>query len=104
MGIMTTEQESIVTAVVERLCARPEPPRQRWLRSEAASLYVTGGFDALHLEADRRESKREGRPPKFPFRKYGSRVLYDVERLDAVLLALPERADAPVRGTVKAPF
>src|SRR5438477_12916247 len=78
MGIMNTEQESIVTAVVERLSARPEPPRQRWLRSEAASLYVTGGFDALHLEADRRESKREGRPPKFPFRKYGSRVLYDV--------------------------
>ena len=57
-------------------------------------MYVTGGTDPLHLENDRRDAKREGKPPRFPFRKYGSRVMYDVQDLDRVLLALPA-VDAP---------
>src|SRR5438445_8387322 len=95
MGTMTTEHEEIVASVLQTLSVRPLPARQRWLRSEAASRYI--GCEPLHLESDRRESKREGQPPKFPFRKYGSRVLYDVEALDRALLALPEQVDAPVR-------
>lgn len=80
--------ERTVTRVLAALADRPAPVQARYLRSEAASRYL--GKHDEYLAEDRRDARREGRPPRFPFKTLGASVLYDLRALDEAVAALPE--------------
>ena len=73
--------ESVIEAVVARLSGQLVlPPPKLCVRSDTAEKMLD--LPAGTLANDRRDAKRGG-PLKFPFVKFGARVLYRVEDLIA---------------------
>ena len=84
--------ESIVEAVLARLSGQLVlPPPKLCVRSDTAEKMLD--VPAGTLANDRRDAKRGG-PLKFPFVKFGSRVLYRVEDLIAAVARLSHQKES----------
>jgi hypothetical protein len=69
------------------MARKPEsPPPALSVREDVAATLL--GVDVAALQNDRRDHKRGGKL-KFPYTKFGSRVLYRMEDLRAALERLP---------------